>query len=78
MDTFFNVITLDQAMHNGENDSHKRQFLALGVHSQSWKSNNLLKENSCQIDWCYNLTEKNFAQIISVTSIAKFPILESR
>ena len=46
MDTFFNVITLDQAMHNGENDSHKRQFLALGVHSQSWKSNNLLKENS--------------------------------
>ena len=34
-------IPLLQAFHNGENDSHKRQFLALGVCSQSWKSNNL-------------------------------------
>ena len=32
-------------MHNGGNDSHKRQFLALGVCSQSWKSNNLSKKN---------------------------------
>ena len=55
MDTFFNVITLDQAMHNGENDSHKRQFLALGVHSQSWILDNLSKKISCQIDWCYKL-----------------------
>ena len=41
--------------HNGGNDSHKRQFLALGVRSQSWKLNNLSKKNSCQIDWCYKL-----------------------
>ena len=31
----------DPIMHNGENDSQKRQFLALGVCSQSWKLNNL-------------------------------------
>ncbi len=31
-------------LHNGENDSHKRQFLALGVRSQSWKLNNLSKK----------------------------------
>ena len=29
------------SIHNGENDSHKRQFLTLGVCSQSWKLNNL-------------------------------------
>ena len=44
-----------RSLHNGENDSHKRQFLALGVCSQSWKLNNLSKKNSCQIDWCYKL-----------------------
>ena len=44
-----------QLIHNGENDSHKRQFLALGVRSQSWKLNNLSKKKSCQIDWCYKL-----------------------
>ena len=32
-------------LHNGGNDSHKRQFLALGVCSQSWKLNNLSKNN---------------------------------
>ena len=42
-------------IHNGENDSHKRQFLALGVSSKSWKLNNLSKKISCQIDWCYKL-----------------------
>ena len=42
-------------LHNGENDSHKRQFLALRVHSQSWILDNLSKKNSCQIDWCYKL-----------------------
>ena len=42
-------------LHNGENESQKRQFLALGVCSQSWKLNNLSKEFSCQIDWCYKL-----------------------
>ena len=42
-------------LHNGENDSHKRQFLALGVRSQSWKLNNLSIFFSCQIDWCYKL-----------------------
>ena len=41
--------------HNGENDSHKRQFLAFGVRSQFWKLNNLSKKISCQIDWCYKL-----------------------
>ena len=30
--------------HNGGNDSHKRQFSALGVRSQSWKLNNLSKK----------------------------------
>ena len=30
--------------HNGENDSQKRQLLALGVCSQSWKLNNLSKK----------------------------------
>ena len=48
----FNVL---KEIHNGENDSHKRQFLALGVRSQSWKLNNLSKKISCQIDWCYKL-----------------------
>ena len=43
------------SFHNGENDSHKRQFLALRVCSRSWKLNNLSKKNSCQIDWCYKL-----------------------
>ena len=42
-------------LHNGENDSHKRQFLALRVCYQSWKLNNLSKNISCQIDWCYKL-----------------------
>ena len=42
-------------LHNGENDSHKRQFLALGVHSQYWILDNLSKKKSCQIDWCYKL-----------------------
>ena len=32
-------------LHNGENDSHKRQFLALGVCFQSWKLGNLSKKN---------------------------------
>ena len=32
------------AVHNGENDSHKRQFLALGVHSQYWMLDNLSKK----------------------------------
>ena len=70
-------------LHNGGNDSHKRQFSALGVRSQSWKLDNLSKKKFLS-NWlvlqaaCYNLTEKIFAQIISVTSIAKFPILESR
>ena len=36
--------TVREGFHNGENDSHKKQFLALGVHSQSWKLNNLLKK----------------------------------
>ena len=69
-------------LHNGGNGSHKRQFLALGVRSQSWKLNNLLKKIFS--NWLvlqaayYNLTEKSFAQIISVTSNAKFPILKSR
>ena len=31
-------------IHNGENDSHKRQFLALRVHSQSWILDNLSKK----------------------------------
>ena len=50
-------------IHNGENDSHKRQFLALGVCSQSWKSNNLSRKFLS--NWlvlqaaCYNLTEKH-------------------
>ena len=44
-----------QRTHNGENDSQKRQFLALGVCSQSWKLYNLSKKISCQIDWCYKL-----------------------
>ena len=52
---FFMQIHGIQRVHNGENDSHKRQFLALGVRSQSWKLNNLSKKNSCQIDWCYKL-----------------------
>ena len=43
------------SLHNGGNDSHKRQFLALGVCSQSWKLNKLSKKISCQIDWCYML-----------------------
>ena len=42
----YNVPTLTspsvfKLLHNGGNDSHKRQFLALGVCSQSWKLNNL-------------------------------------
>ena len=45
-------------IHNGENDSHKRQFLALGVHSQSWILDNLSKKISCQIDWCYKVLAK--------------------
>ena len=49
----FSILLL--VIHNGENDSHKRQFLALGVCSQSLKLNNLSKKNSCQIDWCYKL-----------------------
>ena len=54
-------------IHNGENDSHKRQFLALGICSQSWKLNNLSKKNFLS-NWlvlqaaCYNLTEIFFAQ----------------
>ena len=31
-------------LHNGENDSYKRQFLAWGVHSQSWILDNLSKK----------------------------------
>ena len=70
-------------LHNGGNDSHKRQFLALGVRSQSWKLNNLSKKKFLS-NWlvlqaaCYNLTEIFFAQIISVSSIKRFQILESR
>ena len=32
----------ERAMHNGRNDFYKRQFLALGARSQSWKLDNLL------------------------------------
>ena len=52
------ILTLDgleKGLHNGENDSHKRQFLALGVNSQYWILDNLSKKFSCQIDWCYKL-----------------------
>ena len=52
---FFMQIHGIQRVHNGENDSHKRQYLALRVLSQSWKLNNLSKKISCQIDWCYKL-----------------------
>ena len=54
-------------VHNGENDSHKRQFLALGVHSQSVILDDLSKKNFLS-NWlvlqaaCYNLTEFFFAQ----------------
>ena len=52
--------------HNGENDFHKSQFLALGVHSQSWILDNLSKKIFLS-SWlvlqavCYNLTENFFA-----------------
>ena len=52
---------LPVGMHNGENDSHKRQFLPLGVCSQSWKLNSLSKKNLVKVvlqGACYNLTEK--------------------
>ena len=53
--TFLIKLGIKPLMHNGKNDSQKRQFLALGVCSQSWKLNKLSKKNSCQIDWCYML-----------------------
>ena len=55
----FTRLRVSNGAHNGENDSHKRQFLALGVRSQSWKLNNLSKKISCQIDWCYKLLATN-------------------
>ena len=48
-------ILIVEGVHNGENDSQKRQFLALGIGCESWKLNNLAKKKSCQIDWCYKL-----------------------
>ena len=50
-----NFFSKVKTLNNGENDPHKRQFLALGVHSQSWILDNLSKKISCQIDWCYKL-----------------------
>ena len=38
---FVNILWHFLTVHNGENDSHKSQALALGVRSQSWKLNNL-------------------------------------
>ena len=57
-----------------EMTSIKGSFLALGALSQSWKLNNswnffLVKLTGLQAAY-YNLTEKFFAQIISVTSNA--------
>ena len=54
-------------MHIGENDSHKRQFLALGVGSQSWKLNNLSNLLVLQAA-CYNLTEIFFYKFYQLQS----------
>ena len=40
-------VVILKIMRNGENDSHKRQFLALVVCSQSWKLNKCQKKNFC-------------------------------
>ena len=56
-------------VHNGENDSHKRQFLALGVCSQSWKLDNLSKKKSCQIGWCYKLLATIWQKIFLLSNV---------
>ena len=54
---------------NGQNDFFKRQFLALGVHSQSWILDNLSKKNSCQIDWCYKLLATIWQKIFLLSNV---------
>ena len=67
-------------LHNGENDSHKRQFLALGVHSQSWILDNLSKKKFLVkltgVTGC--LLQFDRKCFCSVMLIAKFPIFETR
>mgnify|MGYP006903924559 CR=1 FL=1 len=64
-------------LHNGENDSHKRQFLALRVHSQSWILDNLSKKKILvkltDVTSCLLQFDRKF--FCSNIPIAKFPIL---
>ena len=66
-------------MHNGENDSHKRQFLSLGAHSQSWILDNSQKKILVKLTGvtsCLLQFDRNF--FCSVMSIAKFHIVKTR
>ena len=72
-----------KVIHNGWNDLYKRQFFWLWERAPN-PGNWIICEIFFLSNWLvlqaayYNLTETFFAQIISVTSNAKFPILKSR
>ena len=74
-------------LHNGGNDSHKRQFLALGIRSQSWKLDNLSKKilvkltdvTSCLLQFDRkNFCSNNFSNVGCKVSNLRIKIPDKR